>query len=594
VNPPADFKAYYEGYKTVCKEEINGSNKLIIGNDYFKAKLEVITNDTPVRLGEINLFVKNEPVAVPDNCSDIPADKQNSQEAVIDHKRYFGLELLNDFNHAAYPTLQTIQALAYEDPDKRKAILNVPYTPKVKQVTAGYTSSVEIFTGTENNSGCLYSLNTFGYSKYTPAAEGVRFIPALDYAGELYLGLVQLDRQQNLSLLFQFAGGTADPELAKPAVSWSFLKNNKWVDLPQSSIVADTTKGLVNTGIVELDLPAGITNQNMLLGEGLYWLRATINEHNTAIPDAIDIIAQGASAVFVDQDNAQDHLVDLLGPGSVKGLADITPAVKKLEQPFVSMYGRPGETDKQFYTRVSERLRHKNRGLALWDYERLVLQQFTEIYKVKCMPATYSSRSVDTGMVDIIVVPNIKGRYVFDQFQPKVPANLLLSITEYLEDRIPPFATVKVRNAVYVVLKVKTAVRIKKGFSEEFHLIQLENELKKFLSPWAYDDDADIIIGGRMYKNVVVNFMAKRPYIDHVATIRLSQSVNGGPFIDVPDTDDGSKGMHESPDVILVSASRHEIKLLKDDGFSPNSMVGIGYMEVANDFIIRSDLIIYN
>jgi hypothetical protein len=592
LNAPKDFAAYYANYRIVNDNTLNGSNEIITGNDHFKAELKLVTNGKPLSLGKLELFEKGMPVTVPDNFMDIPAAEFDSRETVVDQKRYFSLELINDFNHAAYPSLQTIQMLPYTDEVKRKAVLNTPYTPKLKQLSAGYTTSVEIFGPSNNNSASLYSINTFGYSKY--AAAGGRLLPTLNYAGELYIGLTNLKRQQNLSLLFQLAEGTADPELAQPAVSWSFLTDNQWVALPQSSILTDTTNGLVNTGIVELNLPAGITNQNILLGEDLYWLRVTVNEQTTAIPHAIDIIAQSVGAIFMDQDNAADHLVNLLEPGSVKALAEITPGIKKLEQPFASAQGRPEETDTQFYNRVSERLRHKNRALTLWDYERLVLQQFPEIYKVKCMPGNYSARPADMGKVDIIVVPNIKGKFAFDQFQPKVQASLLRSITEYLGERIPPFATVKVRNAVYVTLKIKTRVRIRKGFSEEFHLIKLENDLKKFLSPWAYNDDADIIIGGRMFNNVVVNFIAKKPYIDHVATIRLSQSVNGGPFINISRPDGGSGDEEpENPDVVLVSAPHHEITLLKDDDFSPDSMIGIGYMEVANDFIIHPNPTIY-
>ncbi|WPV01751.1 baseplate J/gp47 family protein [Mucilaginibacter sp. cycad4] len=591
MNAPLSFKTYYETYRKVYDQELNGSNKEITGNDHFKAELKLVSNGNPLSLGEVKLFEKGKPVIVPDNYVDLPATEFNNQEAIVNQKRYFILELMDDFNHAAYPSLQAIQMLAYADDVKRTAVLNMPYTPRLKRLSAGYTTSFEIFAAKESSTGCLYSINAFGYSKL--AVAGGRLIPTLNYAGELYIGLTNLNRQQNLSLLFQLAEGTADPELVQPAVSWSFLTDNRWVALPQSTIVSDTTNGLVNSGIIELKLPAGITNQNTLLGEGLYWLRAAVNEQTAAMPDAIDIIAQSAGAIFIDQGNAADHFVNLLGPGSIKGLAEITPGIKRLEQPFASAQGRPGETDQQFYNRVSERLRHKNRALTLWDYERLVLQQFPEIYKVKCMPGNYSAQPADMGKVDIIVLPNIKGKFAFDQFQPKVHPGLLLSITEYLNERIPPFATVKVRNAVYVTLKIKTRVRIREGFNEEFYLTQLEADLKKFLSPWAYNDDADIIIGGRMYNNVVVNFIAKKPYIDHVATIRLSQSINGGPFIDINRTDGGSGNDEpESPDVVLISAPHHEITLLKDDDFSPDSMIGIGYMEVANDFIIPPNLII--
>lgn len=154
---------------------------------------------------------------------------------------------------------------------------------------------------------------------------------------------------------------------------------------------------------------------------------------------------------------------------------------------------------------------------------------------------------------------------------------MLAQITEYLEERISPFVSVTVRNPVYVVLEVRTGVRIKKGYSEKFYQAKLEEDLKKFLSPWAYDTNADIIIGGSIYSNVIVNFIAGLPYIDHLATIRLSQSVAGGAFKKLTAVD---------ADMVLVSAASHDIILLADDEYAPYLMEGIGYMQIDNDFIV--------
>ena len=46
---------------------------------------------------------------------------------------------------------------------------------------------------------------------------------------------------------------------------------------------------------------------------------------------------------------------------------------------------------KHYYTRVSERLRHKNRAIQLWDYEHLILQNFPHLYRVK-MPQSHTPR----------------------------------------------------------------------------------------------------------------------------------------------------------------------------------------------------------
>ncbi|GGH06711.1 baseplate J/gp47 family protein [Mucilaginibacter phyllosphaerae] len=584
LNAPQDFKAYYANYRKVADEEINNSNKPITGNEHFLGKLELIDNEDATPLGNIKLFARNAPVSIRGSFEDIPVDKLNTGEDVVNWKRYFSLELLTDFNHAAYTALLTKQALAYDDKAIRAYTLNAPYVPKIKQLTAGYTTSFEILPGKPDDSARLIGIEAFGYRELSPGnAGGMRLVPLFAHAGELFIGLKGLGRQQQLSLLFQLAGGTANPELPSPVITWSYLKNENWIALPASAVVSDTTNGLANTGLVEINIPGDISNTNRLLGDDLYWLKISVNEYSDAIPDLIDIVAQGVNALFINQGNHASHFTAPLAPGSIRATVQMVAGIKKLDQPFASVGGKPQETEAQFYVRVSERLRHKNRALAVWDYERLILGQFPEIYKVKCMPGTFSDRPEDIGKVDIIVITNTKGLHAFDHFQPKVPADLLLRITGYMEQRIPPFVSIKVRNPVYVKIKVKTGVRIKKGYSEAYYRLQLEQDLKQFLSPWAFDDHADIIIGGNIYHNAIVNFIARQPYIDHVATIKLLQSTGDDPYREVKSA---GKAAAANPDMILVSAPAHDISLLTDDEFLPSSMAGIGYMQIDNDFVV--------
>lgn len=579
MNAPGDFKAYYADYRKVYNNELNGSNKEITGNDYFAADLDVVTNDRPVSLKTIKLFGANDARALPEDYNHIPAGELNTAEDVINWKRYFRLELVTDFNQAAYPKLLAKQAQAYDTDNIKAFNLNTPYVPKLKQFTAGYSSSFELLPGQAAPYGQFFNIGTFGFAACDIGLNSnATLVPTYTNAGELYIGLSGLAKQQNLSILFQMAEGTANPDLPQPTITWSYLKDDQWTRFGVAGIVTDTTRGLLNTGIIEFNIPDDISNSNNLLHENLYWLKASIAQNTTAIPDTIDIITQGVQAIFVDHNNAPSHFTGLLEPENIKKTVDAVPGIKKIVQPFASANGNPEETDGMFYVRVSERLRHKNRALTLWDYERLILAQFPEIYKVKCMPGNFlANASDDIGNVNIIVLPNRKGKFAFDQFQPKVSSDVLLQIAQYLEERIPPFVSVTVRNPVYVMLEVRTGVRIKKGYSEKFYQARLEEDLKKFLSPWAYDSNADIIIGGTVYNNVIVNFIAKLPYVDHVATIRLSQSIAGGTFKPLTAAD---------PDMVLISAPSHDIILLKDDEYAPDLMAGIGYMEIENDFII--------
>ena len=56
-----------------------------------------------------------------------------------------------------------------------------------------------------------------------------------------------------------------------------------------------------------------------------------------------------------------------------------------------SFGGRPPETPATYPARLGERLRHKERAVQPWDYERLVLERFPPLWMVRALPARDAS-----------------------------------------------------------------------------------------------------------------------------------------------------------------------------------------------------------
>lgn len=578
LNKPASFENYYNDYRAVADK--TARDKGLTVNLGFKARVRMYTNQTPAVIGDkdIDLF-ENSTITPAKTYEELPLNVLDNRDEVVSQKRYFSLELLQDFNHGVYPVLQTLQMVNYSDKDLKQYFLNPPYTPKLQRFTVDYTTTFTLGAETWGAPATIFRIGPFGYAKLSEGLlEPFTLLPVFKQQGHLYIGISGAQKNQNLALLFQLAEATANPELTPPALTWSFLRYNTWEPLPAAFIVTDTTNNLTGNGIIEFSIPDEITDNNTLFQEGLYWLSATANENVAALPAIINIAAQAVATVFTDPGNANAHYDAALPPGRIKKAQQDFAGIAKLNQPYPSEHGRPAEPDNLFYTRVSERIRNKNRALTLWDYEHLVLENFPEIYKVKCIPVNTPAQNEFSGAVDIIVVPDIKRNAVFNTFEPRASVNLLQRITAWLERRTPPFAEIKVRNAVYVKIRVKTLVSIKKGLSKEYYRQQLDTDLKKLFSPWAFDHDADLIIGGAVYQNVVVYFIANLPYIEHVAALSLSQGTADGTYEDIQPM------ITQNTDVILVSAPGHTIHLMEDDDVPLDPRVGIGYMEIALDF----------
>ena len=520
---------------------------------------------------------------------------------ILNWDRYFRLELNTpDFQHANYSLTYTKQSLLINNSEIPEAeltalqalLINPPYTPKVKEMKLGYTSSGEFFPAGATGYDHFYHLHPFGYCEILPDSltGNYSFLPQYPNEGELFIGLSDLDGDE-LSVLFQMAEGSANPDLVQPDLSWCYLSGNQWLELDKGNMSSDTTSGLLNTGIISFSIPEGANDDNTLLPGGMRWIKAAVNENSSAISDVIDIRTQALSATFMDQGNAADHFDKPLPAETITGTISKIPEIDNIVQPYTSAKGRQAENDDQFYMRVSEVLRHKNRALTMWDYERLLLQNFPGIHKIKCLSANLIDPSEPPGSVHIVPIPDIRGKLPFNPFEPKVSANTISAIQDFIEEHTAPSVTFTVKNPTYIQLKTRFAVSFKKGYNADYHKNMLNEELKRYLAPWAYDEGADIVFGGKLYANVIVNFLEERPYVDFVAKVKLFQSDDGIDFIDVRAVNGTGRNeaYSDNPDVIWVSAMHHEIDIIAEGGYEDEKYGGIEYMKIELDFIVADE-----
>ncbi len=608
MGAPADFQQYYKNY----------DETLITSASPFKTTVLLFDEHTPFDLADHEPLFPNPPnsptyafsvnvsgnkalqnyvyVGLPD--ADFPAD-------VVDWSRYFIWELeAPDFQHEEYPAVAAAKAvqLAADIANKGQGSItadnykvNPPYTPKLKSLTVDYTASLEL---TIENTGAtsvdqFYHLHPFGYNYIAgdPVPGGFLFMPSYENQGELYIGLQNVEAPQNVSILFQAAEGSANPDLTPPTIGWSVLNGDQWDDADGHLILGDTTRGLINTGIIQVNLPE--VAPSMRMPAGLYWIRAVAQQNSTAVCDTIALQTQAVSATLVDNGNAADHYSTPLPVASIKRFISPIAGIASVSQPYTSRGGRAAEVDSAFYTRVSERLRHKQRAVSAWDYERLVLAQFPDVYKVKCIPAALQPENAGSGLVQVVVIPDIRNKIPFDPFEPKAPADVLRDIQDFLSTRVPDWVDLRVQNAQYIAVKVRLAVRFIGEGDESYYAKRLNDDLNRYLAPWAYDEGADIVIGGRIYANSIVDFVDRQPYVDYIAKIELFSSSDGENFTRIlpPQVGDpnyilGYFVEAQQPNQILVAAHQHQIDVISDAGYSVQKLVGIGYMTIELDFVV--------
>jgi len=410
-----------------------------------------------------------------------------------------------------------------------------PVLPVFSSLTIDYQTAQDISPTTSSEAGGrLFHVTPFGHAEQHAANPPLlpQFLagPNEPSEGELYLGVQGLLPPQNLALLFQVAEGTANPLAVKPPshLRWSYLRGNEWVSFPKDA-VGDLTDGLLASGIVTLAMPGDATTEHTLLPQGEHWIRIAVASATDAVCKLVGVAAQAARATSAVPDGSATLTVDLPA-GTITKLESPDAAVKAISQPYPAFGGRPLEDGKAFATRAGERLRHKDRAIALWDYEHLILEAFPGIYQARCLnhtlydPTTCACgdyRELAPGHVTVVTIPDLAAPNPQDPLRPYTSLRVLGEIERFLKARMSCFATLHVRNPQFEEVRVALRVRFRDGVDETFHLNRLRQEITEFLSPWAFRAGARPQFNGTVHSSVLVNFIEERAYVDYVTDVRL-------------------------------------------------------------------------
>lgn len=402
---------------------------------------------------------------------------------------------------------------------------NEPYLPQALSVTVNYSARcTSRATETEEGCGLFFHLLPFdGYQHLAPSDEEPRpLVPRFSSTGNLYIGFSALIPPQTLTLLFQLAAGSSlDSGVQLPPVIWEYLSDNRWHRLRASSIQADSTNGLQNSGIITLGLPTYDPTNNTVLPAENQWLRASVAEQPDQFPKTIAIYPHAVMATWRDNDNTGEKLAKPLPPYTITSAVEDLPFVASIIQPMASFGGRPPETASTFDVRVGERLRHKDRAILGWDYERLVLERFPTVWKTQALPGRDLSRGEVPGNVLVVVVPGPDTIGVVDSTVPAASDEMLEQIQSYLEARASPFIQLHVANPLYVRIQVSATVQFHAGSDAGTYTERLNNELVQYLSPWFYDAERAARGGRYISEADISEFIQTRPYVEAMSSIKL-------------------------------------------------------------------------
>jgi len=605
------FGGYYEGYSgglrnrsfKISLGNISGGRSAPIGQtqefplfDSAEPNTESLKNVTVISGVDMKKF---------EFPNELLQEKEYSSQESIFKEGAIRMELIapaEAFGHRQYPDILR----HYSSRSARKLLLpNQPYTPVVKSISVDYTlEHSALLSGNTapgedpGNSLMLIHQYPFGYDELFPQNDqyAYPFMPQFGGLNHLYIGLKDGEPNQELSLLFQLEERKFHHSAHSPAaIVWSFLRENRWVDMDTKEILSDSTSNLIHSGILRLMIPSSIQQGNTILDPDLYWLRASTRAARSSMARVTAIYSHGVQAVRIPDPGEKDYGEFRLPPGSIKDLKKRIPQIKGVWQLFPSFGGQPAETSLGYYIRVSERLRHKHRPLSARDIEQFILKEFPGIYLAKCFGIGSREQLILPGVnVQVIVIPKEQENGRFHSDQPHVSLDTLFRIKDFLSTVLSPFAQIEVGNPVYEKVKIACSILFRNTDTSDYGLLlaQLHEDIRRYLCPWLYEEGTRMIIGGQIYIADILNCIKNLPYISYVTGFSVAhffrkQDINTGGY-DAKMIDSSRHAVvsisGSIPGAVLIPAEQHLITVLNRAGYLPPPPFGIGSLLIGEEF----------
>ncbi|KKO44070.1 hypothetical protein WG68_17265 [Arsukibacterium ikkense] len=610
------FVSHYAGYA-----EPGAGLEQRIGNYSFKAQLDLLDTGQWQTLTEqrqqsadCSLFASQ-----PDSnrlagkqsliFTDVRAFQLSSVQANVPYQNsatagFFRLTLRQPamaFGHSHYATALS-SALLYNARHKRPQPLPLtPYAPQLQLFSVNYRASADIYTRQDPPVGSLDRLRQlypFGQRQSYPLSDrsAVRLLPYFAHQAYVCLGLAGDDISGQLSLLFELepAQGSSDT-VPEDALHWQYLHNDQWQDLPQQALLSDSSYGLTCSGAVLLQLPHRLQQQHQLMPAGLAWLRLCCPAHsrrygrlrriqtNAVAVEAVDperqLSAQQLAGAVPLQWQYHSKLAGMGPPDYLLPLQDV----------------RSAESASARIQRIAERLSHKQRACTPYDYERLVLQAFPQLAKVKCFAnASLQHTQLSPGRLLLVVLAKVTACQHRACSQVLVSGELLRQIKHFVTQLASPFATIEVANPGFEQLQVRCAVKLNGMRQGGDGLQLLQQELSDYLCPWVSAGQL-ARFGWELRPQLLQSFIQQRSYIDYVTDFSLLHiSEYGSRQYRMLDSACFSSGHQpvlrpSRPWHLITPASQHALQLISQSRPIAAEPTGISELEIGQTFIISQE-----
>lgn len=503
-----------------------------------------------------------------------------------------------NFGHQQYPQLlakiMTYNAMVKNE-HLAKKLPNPPYTPTISSIRLNYQASSTIIPHQEpsqkNNlyhRKMIYLLPMGWLDVNQQRSTSVMQIDPITEPGALYFSIQSLHKPKKISLYFNLHRDSKPIDSDKePSIRWHILNTCGWEELSPQNIIQDTTNHFMTSGHITLQFPDTMSNQSTIMPTGLYWIKISAQKHLDYFCRLYSIFAQAIEVIRKNQLGEAP-----LSTGSIERTKHLIPGITEIYQIEKTQGGRSQENDSQMRTRIAERIHHKNRALNPGDYERLILQKFPEVYKVRCFASADPEKPNQRvpGCLHIVPIPFLSDDARFD---PHLSGFLLQQIHLFCKDLAPDYSKITVGNPFYEKIQIRCGVLFHSSENNGASIQELNKMICRFLSPWNSQGYSQHF-GWKITEHEIQAYIQNLHFIDSITDFSMLKiQPYEKQFFGIEDSENqtdapGSNGVFQGsvPWSIAIPMKTHFINPLSIRQNIQAEVTGYGELEIGSTFIL--------
>ncbi|WP_420571496.1 hypothetical protein [Kordia sp.] len=402
-----------------------------------------------------------------------------------------------------------------KDDQKLVSSPNIPFVPMVSVFEGNYTASVSYDFSTNEESyplQCFYNTPFANYKVYdttntdekiitentTIGCSPIRntngeitpltalpLVPTFASKGQLFLELQDIIVPAEVSFYFELARTYTEKILTTKQLTYSYLSTSGWKKLTS---IADSTNNFTCSGIIKINIPDDITTIHDTIAGANYWIAIGTENNPDSFPETSFLKTNGFALQRIVTKNDFSLTTPQIAANVITTPQTAIPEISTTVQPFASFGGKAAETNAQMNSRVSTRLKTKDRLVTTEDFFNTIRLAFSEVYYSK------SIYKKTTNQVYTYVIKRVAEASDTNAFVPLLSECYEVDIQKYIAQRVSSFLNVSVENFELNYVQITADIEVQSDEDVTTVAKEVNDGINIFLAPWITSAQSQITI----------------------------------------------------------------------------------------------------